>query len=418
MAATLNLVDASAVKRLGAWLVDNVPLAVLATIFLPWLGAKTEQAALSGDGAGQIAGIWLLFVLLSVAYTAFLWWWEATQGKTLGNIALGIRTTDMQGHVPGWGPVIVRRLLIALAGIVPLAGPVLMVVSNLFDSNGKRQGWHDQVANSLVMDVKAGRDPLSSGGVHGPQSFAPEEQSVEQPAPGQGAQPQDRHDDSHAVIDSVPGAARTREGQDQAPETNLVPAKARPSADAPSPANAAGPLEEDQPAAQTPAGNLAEEESGHTRLRSEVPSPANSAGQPEEGQPAEEPAAGQHADEESGHTQLRSEASPEVRLVLDDGEAYVLGESALLGRNPAADDGEAVQELIVLIDPDRSVSKTHLLVQRGTSGVWVTDRNSSNGSLVQSADGSTQQVAPGQPVQVKIGETVVIGDRSFKVEGA
>ena len=66
-----------------------------------------------------------------------------------------------------------RGLIVGVAGIVPLVGPVIVLVSARWDHNGQRQGWHDKVARTLVCDVRAGR-PLTTGGLHGPQSFAPD----------------------------------------------------------------------------------------------------------------------------------------------------------------------------------------------------------------------------------------------------
>ena len=48
-----------------------------------------------------------------------------------------------------------------------------MVISNLWDANHQRQGWHDKVAKTLALDVNAGRDPLTTGGLYGHSTFTP-----------------------------------------------------------------------------------------------------------------------------------------------------------------------------------------------------------------------------------------------------
>ena len=52
------------------------------------------------------------------------------------------------------------------------------------------------------------------------------------------------------------------------------------------------------------------------------------------------------------------------------------------------------------------------------STVWVTDRNSTNGSGVTPRGGERQRLDPGQPVLAAVGATVHFGDRSFTVSAA
>ena len=53
------------------------------------------------------------------------------------------------------------------------AWAVLVVLSSAWDRNGQLRGWHDTAAKTLVFDVKAGRNPVTTGGIQGPYSFAP-----------------------------------------------------------------------------------------------------------------------------------------------------------------------------------------------------------------------------------------------------
>lgn len=126
-------------------------------------------------------------------------------------------------------------------------------------------------------------------------------------------------------------------------------------------------------------------------------------------------------DQEMGSTQLRSQVSAEpssVKLRFDDGQNHVLAGAALVGRNPAAAAGESVDLLIPFADMGRSVSKTHLHLIVDSTGVWVTDRNSTNGSGVTPRGGDRQRLEPGQPVLAPVGATVHFGDRSFTVSAA
>ncbi|MFL4473501.1 RDD family protein [Paeniglutamicibacter sp. MACA_103] len=369
MDGTMNTVDASAGKRLGAWLLDTAPPVVLSGIFLLVLSPLLLRPATTPGVLVQAALAGTLFALPILGYTGFLWWWEATTGKTVGNLLLKLRTTTVDGSVPGWGPVIRRRLLIILAGVVPVAGPVLVVLSNLFDPHGKRQGWHDKVAGTLVLDIEAGRDPLATGGPAAAESFAPAGDPVaahaqgmtEHGAPGRGA-PAQASPHGGGVITSVPGASRApsapQRGPAQEPEAPPEPA--------PGAASAPGPEA--------------------------------------------------HPDDAFTHTRLRVDLPTVARLVFDDGQVHELAHSLLIGRNPSAVSDEDVPELLRLGDGGRSVSKTHLLVQPSSSGIWVTDRNSTNGSRVVDAAGTERELLPGQPTPAGAGDTVYLGERHFTVE--
>ena len=114
---------------------------------------------------------------------------------TLGNRLMGIRSTDADGYAPGGGAVFLRGLItgagvllavlaaavvvifqwfgVALLVLGPLlflgaAWAVLVVLSSAWDRNGQLRGWHDTAAKTLVFDVKAGRNPITTGGIAGP----------------------------------------------------------------------------------------------------------------------------------------------------------------------------------------------------------------------------------------------------------
>lgn len=381
MAVKMNLVDATTTQRLLSWLVDMVPVLILSVIFLPMISAKMLQALTVPEVMGDIMGIYATYALLSLAYTVFVWWWEATAGKTPGNLVLGVRTTNLEGGAPGWGKTIGRRLLIAVAGIIPLAGSILMVISNQFDSNGKKQGWHDKAAGTLVLDIKAGRDPLSTGGKQGPESFAP------QPAAGQ---------DSAVANVRQPAA-------EQAPAVTNVPVQ-----------KTDGPLEKEVAVIDSVPG----------AVRSPLPEPEPQPAQQPEPQPEPQPQAelsdqhvsGADADEEEGYTRIRSTAPAGLHLEFDDQKCIELDGTILLGRNPSHGEGDIGVRLVVLDDPERSVSKTHLLVQPGAGCIWVTDRGSANGSSIVDAQGAVRALEPGKPEQALAGQTVYLGDRYFHVE--
>ena len=139
MAARLNLVSAPVGKRLGAWLIDKIPPAVLMLAAYAASVPAVMEAAASGSAsaaADSLGGLFLwigLATVLSLAYTIWLWGWEATTGKTPGNVLLGLRTANEDGHAAGWGAIFLRGLIIAVGGLVLAVGAVVVVVSNVWD---------------------------------------------------------------------------------------------------------------------------------------------------------------------------------------------------------------------------------------------------------------------------------------------
>ncbi|WP_026820238.1 RDD family protein [Arthrobacter castelli] len=456
MPATLNLVNASVGKRAGAKLLDAVPVLVLSGIgMLLGLAQVTGTATTTGEMLAELTSLAIfnsITALLCLAYWAWLWGWEATRGNSIGNAILGIRTTSLEGFRAGWGAIFVRGLIIWLGALVVLVGAVIVLISNLWDRNARRQGWHDMAAKTYVFDIRAGRNPMVTGGVPGPEAFAPTplpssvqsavsamdggrgSVGLERPSATENAPqtaPKDPHEQTTGpgpdaprttdpmdgpVISSVPGSA-TEAGnssdsdaaRDGGARTSgeAVAARRDPVAH-PDPVAGQVPAADPDPVAgQVPAadpervaGQVPAAESAPTAHREPVPDPASAA----------------HPDDDVEATRItRRAAKPQVRVVLDDGRELELRSAALVGRNPAGRPSEAVDQLIDVPDLGRSVSKTHLHLRVEAAAIWVTDRNSTNGSAISTPDGTRTALPPGQAVRADAGSTVHFGDRSFLV---
>lgn len=107
--------------------------------------------------------------------------------------------------------------------------------------------------------------------------------------------------------------------------------------------------------------------------------------------------------------------TPAVALQFDDGTVRRVVTGALIGRGPVARAEDDGLELVTLDDPTMSVSKTHLAVGVDAAGVWVEDRNSTNGVQVVEPDGSSLKVLVGRRVRVMRGSRIHFGDRSLTV---
>ncbi|MGF6832572.1 putative RDD family membrane protein YckC [Paenarthrobacter sp. TE4293] len=419
MTTKLELVPASAGKRLGAAVLDWLgPIAVLATTFAIGIAGitQTRRNGFIVYDTGLLVLLGSIGLGVTVVYIFVLLALEAKSGNTIGNQLMGIRSSDAEGYAPGAGAVFVRGIvtggvlllggivsvILSALGLIPLVlwiglplmvlgavWAILVVVSNAWDKDGKLRGWQDKAAKSLVFDVNAGRNPVATGGIQGPYSFAPMNLPPVQPV----ASPVPSGTPSAVTPSVAAPSAATPSG--------ALPAQVAPAVAAPQPQPSHDPNQWRPPAAPRPP--------------MAAPQPVPAALQPAVVPPPAAPAPG-HPDDDVERTQMRpgtARAQAVLRIRIDDGQDVQLGGSVLLGRNPAPQAGEAVEQLLPVADPGRSISKTHLHLRVDGDGVWVTDRNSTNGSAVTTPDGLQTRLQPGQAVLVRPGSTVHFGDRSF-----
>ena len=89
--------------------------------------------------------------------------------------------------------------------------------------------------------------------------------------------------------------------------------------------------------------------------------------------------------------------------------------ATVLGRDPVVDptSGHAA---VALVDPARSVSKTHALVQVTAGRLLVTDLRSTNGVRIRPQGGEPADVLPHVPTEVPDGATLLLGDLGLQAE--
>jgi pSer/pThr/pTyr-binding forkhead associated (FHA) protein len=97
-----------------------------------------------------------------------------------------------------------------------------------------------------------------------------------------------------------------------------------------------------------------------------------------------------------------------VALVLPDGTSVVVAGPTLVGRDPHA--GGPGWALVPVQDPRRSVSKTHAELDVDGSGLWVTDRGSTNGTVVSEPGRPPRLVEPGARARVPLGAALHLGE--------
>ena len=425
-----GVVPAPGARRLGAFLID----AVLITV--AYYGI-TAVALAMGLASGSIETLMtmttvsgLIVIALVAAMTAWLW----TRGYTPGHRLLGLRWAAWDGA----GPAGARSVgWYALAGLVgtPTLGIVPIITLLVTDPQGRN--WIDRVCGTVV--VAAG-----PGG-----SAAPRPGPVAVPGAAGAPKP------PGAPRAAGPGPAFVEETQEQPPLTasqlrdRLGAAATAGAASGPfaAPASAAtaapepigdGPLFAPPPAPTGPAaapgaGAAASPPApavGAGFISSvpwETPAPAASAPAapaamppvpPPPAVPEAAPAAAPAAAIDEGPTVART-ALPRAgaTLVMDTGQRIALvAPRTLLGRAPVAVPPWDKADTVPVIDPDRSISKTHLAVLLDGDRLSVRELGSTNGSAVVAADGARTTLLMGQDVVVPDGARVELGDRSFTVE--
>ncbi|WP_147916944.1 FHA domain-containing protein [Ruania zhangjianzhongii] len=124
----------------------------------------------------------------------------------------------------------------------------------------------------------------------------------------------------------------------------------------------------------------------------------------------------EEAEEEWAATRMVSDLQPApvpLRVRLSDGQDVAADGLTLIGRSPAGRNGEQVSALLAVTDS--AVSKTHLAVRMAEGRAWVTDRASTNGTLLV-RDGAQQSLTPWQEASLAPGDRLLLGGMTLQVE--
>ena len=100
-------------------------------------------------------------------------------------------------------------------------------------------------------------------------------------------------------------------------------------------------------------------------------------------------------------------------LTFANGDSISVSAGGLLGRNPQGGPGEAHEHLIIVTDPDRTVSKTHLEFGIDAGEFWVADRFSGNGTTIFETGKPPRRLVAGRKYRVERGSRIGIGEQLF-----
>lgn len=116
-------------------------------------GAGEAMAGAAGGGVGLVAGLFFMAIIAYFYELIMVTFW----GRTLGKMLVGARIIRAgDGMKPNLGNAFLRWLAPGLGGLIPFLGPLgeaLVLLSPTFDSTGRRQGWHDKMAGTLVVEA-------------------------------------------------------------------------------------------------------------------------------------------------------------------------------------------------------------------------------------------------------------------------
>ena len=130
-------------RRIAAGLIDALLLGIVFALFTAAFG----ESDTSGSSASfQLTGLpFLAYLVVVLGYYLVL---EATLGRTLGKLALGLRVVRTDGTKAGGGPVALRTLLRLVDGL-----PILYLVGlvTILATGAKRQRVGDLAADTTVV---------------------------------------------------------------------------------------------------------------------------------------------------------------------------------------------------------------------------------------------------------------------------
>jgi uncharacterized RDD family membrane protein YckC len=384
-------------RRAVAYVVDQLVLLALGgwLVLRAWLGWSADVRAAAADGSAAsvaapsgpavLAGVVLVLAVLVVQWSTL-----GRHGWTVGRLVTGLRTLDVETRQPiGLARVVVRGLVLVAGSLACGVGLLLVLASPLFDRTGRRRGWLDLAARDEVLDVRGAAVAERAAALAVPSST---------PWPPDG----NEHVEPRTTTAQVPawagpaaggtagGTAQLDAWLDEGAQPSLVLAPLAPRRRGPDLDTRAVPVVRQ---VVDPAADLAAQ---HPGLDPDVEVTRRAAPR---GDVAAAPAGGA----------LRP---PSAEIEMSDGRLLTVERTALVGRNPAAD--VAVQ-LVRVVDPGRSVSKTHLQIGVEPGGVWIADRGSTNGTVVTLPDGGQVVCGVDQQVRLRVGSTVTFGDCSLRL---
>ena len=422
-AASLGLKDAPLGRRAAAAAVDIVCYLLLQVPYLVFTLPLLLKLAQGKFGFARflshpdfmlaaIAGG--ATVLLSLVYVIVQIVFHGRRGVTLGKSIAGIRSINVKTlERPGVGRAFLRALVLWGSGIIPIA-PIVFLASPLFDKEKRGRGWHDKVAEIWMVDVREGLDPYDEKRMRIARKTVAAAPVAERKSLPSLSTPNDQDAGSYRpsgrVSAGVLGVSRPKARNDE-PGASAGGSLATPPSGpvAPKPVTPSIPPSR----AVTPNQGQTVPPPPPTPTPTPYPTPHPTPAPTPHPTPAPAPTPAPTPLPTSGGQQLPAQPRERgIMLKVDSGERIPVAGLVLVGRDPALTENTLGARTVSIIDV--SVSKTHLSLRPSGDGVEVTDRGSTNGTVVIH-EGATRRLNAWEPVLAPVGAMIRFGDRSALV---
>ena len=312
--------------------------------------------------------------------------------------AVGVRWVRYDtGAAAGWASLWKLVLQGLIASFTFGLGPMIICFASMDEMN---RTWFDRTLGIVPINTKAGRDTYKTP--------APEPEKEPEPV----VHPWNATSSAAASLPPVPTVPEKETETVHVPWGSAIPdpspaapSVSSPAASAPTPSSdyiGATPWSTSGTGVSTPAPAVSEPPLSFTPPSSSYSGSAS--------------ASSLHEDDDDDRTQLGVRYDT-ARVTFDTGVDYPFGGSIVLGRNPVAPASRPTASPVPVDDPDRTVSKTHVVLTATREGVLVEDLHSTGGTVVVHADGQETPVVPGSPVVAAPGDTVRYGQRSVIING-
>ena len=342
-------------------------------------------------------------LVLAILFLCFAWFIMLVivivrTGATPMMRAVGVRWVHYDtGAAAGWASLWKLVLQGLIASFTFGLGPMIICFASMDEMN---RTWFDRTLGIVPINTKAGRDTYKTP--------APEPEEEPEPV----VHPWNATSSAAASLPPVPTVPEKETETVHVPWGSAIPdpspaapSVSSPAASAPTPSSdyiGATPWSTSGTGVSTPAPAVSEPPLSFTPPSSSYSGSASTSSH--------------HEDDDDDRTQLGVRYDT-ARVTFDTGVDYPFGGSIVLGRNPVAPASRPTASLVPVDDPDRTVSKTHVVLTATREGVLVEDLHSTGGTVVVRADGQETPVVPGSPVVAAPGDTVRYGQRSVVING-
>lgn len=134
--------------RLVAWIIDGFILSLFFFVAFIVAGAVTAVIAATGSETATTLTVLIVSVAMILIYLGWLPYWWSKSGQTPGMKIMHLKVVGAaDGQVISFGKGVLRVIGLAISFWALYIGVIWILVDN------KRQGWHDKMAGTYVIEV-------------------------------------------------------------------------------------------------------------------------------------------------------------------------------------------------------------------------------------------------------------------------